>query len=128
MSSTTKSASSRFTGTKFSPQPLEPCAATPSLFLHAYGSDIHCLHRDSLKLERRFTQHSEDVVLVDVNNVSDRRASRLAVSYDASQTAIIWDIPTGEEISRFASYDPIRVASWMRNGSLVFGNSIPGVP
>ena len=43
------------------------------------------------------------------------------VSYDAGSTAIVWDLLTGDEVARFASYDQIRVASWMRNGNVAFG-------
>jgi hypothetical protein len=42
-------------------------------------------------------------------------------SYDAGSTAIVWDLVTGEEVARFASYDQIRVAAWMRNGNVAFG-------
>ncbi|KKZ68491.1 hypothetical protein EMCG_05850 [[Emmonsia] crescens] len=53
--------------------------------------------------------------------VSERGAGRLVVSYDVSQTAIVWDIFTGQEISRFASFEHIRVATWLRNGNVSFG-------
>lgn len=43
------------------------------------------------------------------------------MSYDVGQTAIVWDIFTGTEIARFASFEHLRVASWMRNGSVAFG-------
>lgn len=103
---------------------LEPCAVTASLFLFAQGSHILCLHHDSLQLERKFSQHAADITFIEADNVSPRGAGRFIVSYDASRTAIIWDIFTGEELSRFASYNPIKVASWMRNGSLAFGEHI----
>lgn len=99
-----------------------PCAATASMFLCAQGSVILCLHHDTLAAELRFTQHQERVVFIAVDNVSERGAGRLVVSYDASQTAIVWDLFTGTEISRFASFEPLRVAAWMRNGNVVFGN------
>jgi hypothetical protein len=43
------------------------------------------------------------------------------VSYDAGSTAIVWDLFTGDEVARFASYEQIRVAAWMRNGNVAFG-------
>ena len=44
------------------------------------------------------------------------------MSYDAEQTAIVWDLSTGHEIARFASYEHINVAAWMKNGNVVFGS------
>jgi hypothetical protein len=32
-----------------------------------------------------------------------------------------WDLLTGDEVARFASYEQIRVATWMRNGNVAFG-------
>jgi hypothetical protein len=43
------------------------------------------------------------------------------VSYDTGQTAIVWDCMTGDEIARFASYENLTVAAWMRNGNVAFG-------
>lgn len=100
---------------------LEPCAATASLFLFAQGSTIVSLHHDSLTLDRRFQNHRENVQFIEVDNVSERGAGRLVVSYDKGQTAIIWDLFTGQEVTRFASFEPIRVAAWMRNGHVAFG-------
>lgn len=48
------------------------------------------------------------------------------MSYDAGQTAIVWDLFTGDEIARFASFEPIRVAAWMKNGNVAFGMSPEG--
>lgn len=100
---------------------FEPCAATASMFLHAQGTSILCLHHDTLALERRFQRHAEPIVFIAVDNVSERGAGRQVVSYDEGQTAIVWDLFTGEEIARFASYDHICVAAWMRNGNVAFG-------
>ena len=80
-----------------------------------------CLHHDTLAVERRFEKHKEKVVLLSVDNISERGAGRLVVSYDAEQTAIIWDLFTGDEIARFASFEPLKVAAWMRNGNIAFG-------
>ncbi|CAG7947689.1 unnamed protein product [Penicillium nalgiovense] len=101
---------------------FEACASTASLFLYAQGSTILCLHHDTLAIERRFQSHQENIVFISVDNVSERGAGRLVVSYDVGQTAIVWDIFTGTEIARFASFDHLRIASWMRNGHVAFGN------
>jgi hypothetical protein len=105
------------------PTDLEPCAATPSLFLYAQGSLILCLHHDTLALERRFAGHREAIQLIFVDIVSERDAGRLVVSYDIGQTAIVWDLFTGDEKARFASYEQIKVAAWMRNGNVAFGKT-----
>ncbi|KAL9052858.1 MAG: hypothetical protein Q9162_005158, partial [Coniocarpon cinnabarinum] len=102
---------------------FEPCAATPSYFLHAQRNVIFCLHHDTLAIERKFEQHKEDVLLIAADNVSDNGAGRLVVSYDAGQRAIVWNLLTGQEIARFDSYEPIKVAAWMRNGYIAFGNT-----
>lgn len=57
-----------------------------------------------------------------MDNASERGAGRLAVSYDAGNTCVTWDILTGGEVARFAAYEPINVASFMRNGNVAFGN------
>lgn len=76
-----------------------------------------------MAIERRFDRHREDVRWIAADTVSERGAGRLAVSYDAGHTAIVWDIATGDEISRFAAYEEIRVATWMRNGNIAFGKT-----
>ena len=98
-----------------------PCTATASLVLYAQGSTILCLHHDTLALERRFTKHTVEVSLISVDNVSERGAGRLVVSYDVSQAAIVWDLFSGNQVSHFASFEPMRVAAWMRNGNVAFG-------
>lgn len=65
--------------------------------------------------------HKDPVTLLSVDNVSDKGAGRLVVSCDLAQTAIVWDVSTGNEIARFASYDPLKVAAWMKNGNVAFG-------
>jgi WD40 repeat protein len=100
---------------------FEPCAATGSFLLYAQRNVILCLHHDTLAVERRFTRHREDVAWISADTVSERGAGRLVVSYDAGSTAIVWDLVTGDEVARFASYDQIRVATWMRNGNVAFG-------
>ena len=102
---------------------FEPCAATASIFLFAQGNSISCLHHDTLAIERQFDKHKCPVNLISVDNVSERGAGRLVASYDAGQTAIVWDLFTGDEIARFASYEPITVAAWMKNGNVAFGMS-----
>ena len=103
--------------------PFEAAAATASHFLYAQRNIIQCLHHDTLAVDRKFDKHDEDVSLICVDNVSERGAGRLVVSYDNSLTAIIWDIFTGDEVARFASYDSIKVAAWLRDGTVTFGKS-----
>ncbi len=100
---------------------FEPCAATASMFLYAQGTSVVCCHHDTLAIERRFARHSEEVQLLAVDNHSDMGAGRLVVSYDAGQTAIVWDLLTGDEVARFASYENLTCAAWMRNGNVAFG-------
>ncbi|KAI8941418.1 hypothetical protein NX059_002640 [Plenodomus lindquistii] len=102
---------------------FEPCAATGSFLLYAQRNEILVLHHDTLAIERRFTRHREDVSWISVDTTSERGAGKLCVSYDAGSTAIVWDILTGDEVARFASYEQIRVAAWMRNGNVAFGNA-----
>jgi len=103
---------------------FEACAATASFFLYAQRSIILCLHHDTLAIERRFERHREDVLWIAADNVSERGAGRLVVSYDVGQTTIVWDLMTGDEVARFASYEEIRVAAWMRNGNIAFGEQL----
>lgn len=100
---------------------FEPCAATATMFLYAQGNSVVCCHHDTLTIERRFSRHTEEVQLLAVDTVSEKGAGRLVVSYDAGQTAIVWDCMTGDEIARFASYENLTVAAWMRNGNVAFG-------
>ena len=111
-SSTTPPPPSRF---------FEPSAATASMFLYAQGNSIVCAHHDTLTIERRFARHAEEVQLLAVDNASDVGAGRLVVSYDAGQTAIVWDLLTGDEVARFASYENLTCAAWMKNGNVAFG-------
>jgi hypothetical protein len=104
---------------------FDPCDATASFFLYAQGSSVVCCRRDTLAIERRFSRHTEEIQLLAVDNVSERGAGRLVISYDAGQTAIVWDLMTGDEIARFVSYSNLTVASWMRNGNVAFG-MLPG--
>lgn len=101
--------------------PFEPFACTATLLLFAQGPTVICLHHDSLALERRFQKHSKEVILISADNVSESGAGRLVVTYDVGQTAIVWDLFTGEQISRFVSYESLKVAHWMRNGNIAFG-------
>lgn len=100
---------------------FDACASTASLFLYAQGSAIICLHHDTLALECRFESHQADVRFICVDNVSERGAGRLVVSYDTGKTAIVWDLFTGSVIARFASFEELQVAAWMRNGNVAFG-------
>ncbi|KAB5586101.1 hypothetical protein GE09DRAFT_1235129, partial [Coniochaeta sp. 2T2.1] len=105
------------------PRYMEPCAATASMLLYAQGNSIVCAHHDTLTIERRFSSHAEEVQILAVDTSSDLGKGRLVVSYDASQTAIVWDLMTGEEVARFVSYEHLTCAAWMRSGNVAFGNS-----
>lgn len=100
---------------------FDPTAATASMFLYAQGNSVVCCHHDTLTIERRFSRHSDEVQILAVDNQSELGAGRLVVSYDAGQTAIVWDIMSGEEVARFASYEHLTAAAWMRNGNVAFG-------
>ncbi|KAM0251747.1 hypothetical protein ACHAQJ_008022 [Trichoderma viride] len=100
-----------------------PSAATASVFLYAQGPSIVCCHHDTLTIDRRFSRHVDEIQLLAVDNQSELGAGRFVVSYDAGQTAIVWDLMTGDEISRFVSYETLTVAAWMRNGNVAFGNT-----
>ncbi|KAG7101892.1 hypothetical protein HYQ44_018470 [Verticillium longisporum] len=39
------------------------------------------------------------------------------------QAPIVWDLMTGDEVARFASYEHLTTAAWMRNGNVAFGNT-----
>ncbi|KAL9097968.1 MAG: hypothetical protein Q9163_006275, partial [Psora crenata] len=106
---------------------LEPCAATGFYFIYTQGSAVVILHHDTLKLERRFEKHQEKVQLLAVDNASERDPGRLCVTYDAGLTAIVWDLLTGHEVARFISYEPLKVAAWMKNGNVAFGNNLGSV-
>ena len=108
--------------------PFEPCASTASLFLFTQGSVVLCLHHDTLAVERRFEKHSKDIQFISADNVSETGAGRLVVTYDVGQTAIVWDLFTGEQYSRFVSYEPLTVAHWMRNGNIAFGELVLELP
>ncbi|EXA39358.1 hypothetical protein FOVG_10940 [Fusarium oxysporum f. sp. pisi HDV247] len=77
----------------------------------------------SLSSGGRFSRHADEVQLLAVDNQSEAGGGRFVVSYDAGQTAIVWDLMTGDEISRFACYDHLTVAAWMKNGNVAFGNT-----
>ncbi|RMZ85615.1 hypothetical protein DV737_g544, partial [Chaetothyriales sp. CBS 132003] len=102
--------------------PLEPCAATASHLLFAQGPSVLCLHHGTLAVERRFQKHADNIKIICVDTLSEAGTGRLVVTFDYSNTAIVWDIFTGELLARFASYEPLTVASWMRNGNIAFGN------
>lgn len=96
-------------------------AATQHFLLFAQRNVIVCLRHDTLALEYRFDKHLEDVSWIAVDNASDASPRQLAVSYDAANTAIIWDVHTAEELTRFEAYEPIGCAAFLRDGHIVFG-------
>ncbi|KAI1826935.1 hypothetical protein F4861DRAFT_544913 [Xylaria intraflava] len=101
---------------------FEPTAATASMLLYGQGNSVVVAHHDSLTIERRFSRHSAEVQLLAVDTQSEMGAGRFVMSYDADMTAIVWDLMTGDEIARFASYENITCAAWMHNGNVAFGN------
>lgn len=100
---------------------LEPCAATAAFFLYTFRNYVICVHHDTLIAQLRFEGHKKAVSLLSVDNVSDKGAGRLVVSYDVGRMAVVWDVLTGDQVARFESYEDIRVAAWMRNGTVAFG-------
>lgn len=105
-------------------QTLAPCSANARFFFFAQGSTVLCLHYDSLGVERKFQRHAEDVILIVADTVSDEGMSvGRVVSVDASKEAVVWDSETGEEISRYTSYEDLQTAAWMRNGNLALGKN-----
>ncbi|KAI1498053.1 hypothetical protein F5X99DRAFT_341549 [Biscogniauxia marginata] len=102
---------------------FDPTSATASMLLYAQGNSVVVAHHDSLTIERRFSRHSSEVQLLAVDTQSELGAGRLVVSYDVDMTAIVWDLMTGDEVARFASYENLTCAAWMRNGNVAFGNT-----
>jgi hypothetical protein len=102
---------------------FDSCAATAAFFLFAQRNTILCLHHDTLEVERKFEGHVEDVVWIETDNHSETGAGRLVASYDTKSMTIIWDLLTGRTIARLEPYGDIRVASWMRNGTIAFGKN-----
>jgi len=100
---------------------FRPCSATAALFLFAYKNIVYCIRHDTLILERQLVKHKADIAIIAADNVSERHAGRLAVSYDVGTNAIVWDLFSGTELARFASYEFVRVASWLMDGRLAFG-------
>lgn len=103
------------------PNVLIPCAATASIFFYAQGTSIVCCHHDTLAIERTFSNHAYEVILLAVDNHSKVGSGRFVVSYDAGQVARVWDLITGDEIAQFVSYEPLTAAVWMQNGNVAFG-------
>ncbi|KAI0113541.1 hypothetical protein GGR51DRAFT_546814 [Nemania sp. FL0031] len=102
---------------------FEPTAATEKMLLYGQGNSVVIAHHDTLTIERRFSRHSAEVQLLAVDTQSATMGNgRFVVSYDVDMTAIVWDLMTGEEVARFASYENLTCAAWMRNGNVAFGN------
>ncbi|KAK4444605.1 WD40-repeat-containing domain protein [Podospora aff. communis PSN243] len=104
---------------------LEPCTTTASIFLYARGSSVVCLPHDTKQMAWTFTKHSDQVQLIAVESKVDFIPQNLVVSYDASHTAIVWNLyNTGWEVPRlkFAEDEKINCLSWMRNGNVALGN------
>jgi len=106
---------------------FKPCASAPSFFLYAQGPHIVCCHHGTLAIERVFSRHHEDIILLAVDNESEEGAGRVAVSYDTGRKAIVWDITTGEVLARFAPSEDLTVAVWMKNANLIVGTLPPRI-
>ncbi|OAA53869.1 WD domain, G-beta repeat protein [Cordyceps fumosorosea ARSEF 2679] len=104
---------------------FDPCGATASMFLYVQGSSVVCCHHDSLTIERRFTGHQHEVLLLAIDNHSQYGGGRIAASYDSSRRMIIWDLMTGEMLKNFTAVADCQITAitWMRNGNLAFGDS-----
>ncbi|KAF4972998.1 hypothetical protein FSARC_575 [Fusarium sarcochroum] len=100
---------------------LRPCAATASEFLFAQGPDIICCRCDSLSVKATFRRHEDNIELLVINSQSSTARGRLVVSYDASRTAIVWDLPNCEEKGRFAFIEDLTAAAWMANNNVALG-------
>lgn len=83
-----------------------------------------CLRHDTLELERRYEGHISDVILISIDNTTPECPR--VVSVDNDKTAIVWDLHSGEEVSRYQAYEDIRVVAWMKNGNLAFGTFAGG--
>jgi WD40 repeat protein len=111
-------------GVRVKTGPGERCYVVADRFIE--GNSVVVAHHDSLTIERRFSRHSAEVQLLAVDTQSDMGAGRYVVSYDVDMTAIVWDLMTGEEAARFASYENLTCAAWMRNGNGAFGRLFGG--
>ena len=103
------------------------CAATANHFVWAQHSILLSAHRNSLTVHRRFEKHTGDILLLEVDNVSERGQDRFVVSYDSAHIAIIWDLYTGGELSRFTVQEHVSVISWLCNSRIAFGASTNGM-
>lgn len=97
------------------------CAATANHFIWAQHNILLSVHRDSLTVHRRFEKHAGDILLLEIDNVSERGHARFVVSYDSVHTAIVWDLYTGGELSRFTVQEHVSVISWLCNSRIAFG-------
>ncbi|KAK6349513.1 hypothetical protein TWF696_005797 [Orbilia brochopaga] len=105
---------------------LAPCTSTASLFIFSQGSSITCVKHDSLQLERRFEAHNADITLIAADTNSENGDGQV-ISLDASKEAVVWDSASGEEISRFTAYEEIRVATFLRNGTIALGDNMGNI-
>lgn len=106
---------------RFAAYHFDLCAATAVYFIFAQHNILLSLRHDTLVVDRCFDKHAEQILLLEVDNVSEQGQGCWFVSYDSGQTAIVWDLSTGIEKARFAVYDPISRMTWMRDGRIAFG-------
>jgi WD40 repeat protein len=100
---------------------LVPCAATASMFVFAQDREVLCYTHNPLAFARSFSQHTDAIEFLVVNDCGVSGSGRLVLSYDAGRLAIVWDLRTGDIIAKFSSYDEITSVAWMRDDNVVFG-------
>ncbi|KAF3936218.1 hypothetical protein ABW19_dt0204727 [Dactylella cylindrospora] len=105
---------------------LAPCASTASLFIFAQGSSIACVRHDTLQLERRFEAHAAEITIIAADTTTESGDGQV-ISLDVAKEAVVWDASTGEEISRFTAYEEIRVATFLRNGTIALGDNMGNI-
>ncbi|VUC25060.1 unnamed protein product [Clonostachys rosea] len=101
---------------------LRPCASSESMFFYAQGSSVIRAHHNTLAMDTRLEHHNNDIVLIEVNNSSRRESGKYVFTYDTGDVAVVWNLATGKELSRFVS-PQLTCAAWMRDGNLVLGNA-----
>ncbi|CAG9989491.1 unnamed protein product [Clonostachys byssicola] len=99
-----------------------PCASSESMFFYTQGSAIIRVHHNTLAMDTQLQHHSNDIILIEVNNSSRRESGKYVFTYDTGGVAVVWNLATGKEVSRFVS-PQLTCAAWMRNGDLVLGNA-----
>uniref|UniRef100_A0A8H7N8F4 Fungal N-terminal domain-containing protein n=1 Tax=Bionectria ochroleuca TaxID=29856 RepID=A0A8H7N8F4_BIOOC len=101
---------------------LRPCASSESMFFYTQGSAIMRVRHNTLAMDTQLQHHNNDIILIEVDNSSRRESGKYVFTYDMGGVAVVWNLATGKEVSRFVS-PQLTCAAWMRNGHLVLGNA-----